>query len=778
MRKKINYVIIVFQKVSAQEVAEMQGKPKILKCIAVLLALCCLFASCSAVTTRSLTAGAEIQAQNAGSSYHMLSGKSASLIKTKFIELLFDEKTYAVSVKDHTGDCEWTSLPTDSNDAAYAFAATLYTKNGIYHLNTQDNSVAFGAASYEKTEDTLTVRYVLSDKKETAGKKYEEINADDVYVSFAVTYGISAQSMTLGIDAGNILCTPGSFVGELSVLPYFGSASPADGDYMFVPDGCGAVMRTDADDVFTADVNIKVYGQDPVFGDETDSAHATVPVYGVKHSGSAFAAIITDGDALAEINASRADKENPPSVGAQFRITQTCKNANSSKINYGVSYDGKITVKYKFLSGTSATYIGMASAAREEFIAQGWISSSKHAEMDTLPFYLTMDGAENGSVLTTTHQAIDILSTLKGKGVNDVVFRYKGIFSGGITQKNLYRSSVSRDLGGLAGMISLYEYAQRQNYSLLIDINMATSGKTYAGGNAASLLGGGDSYYFMRNSLGFRENTNNRLLTRIGATASNEGKAKSNPSIYSSDSKYKMYLMNINRLPNRFSSFLEDELSQYTNGYSVNDLGFLLYSGNGVNRQRAKEIAANEIRTIPNYGSLSVSGGNIYAVYNAEYVTDMAFDTYYPESSLYEPVPFTQAVLHGYSLYNGEPIDASDPLYKYDMLQYIEYGAVPAFEWVFNERSIFCYNGYIVSDGISDVINFYNDAADMLSDLADDTITDHRKVTRGANGESITGVYCTTYSDGTEIYVNYTGSVVTMPNNVIVGPHDYVRVNY
>ncbi len=758
----------------------MRAKSKIIKCILLAVLLCLLFSSCAKKSSGVLTAIRETETENAGNDFHTFSGDVLNALKSEFIELEIDKKNFSVSVRDKSGDYLWNSLPKESNGEAYAFAVRLCTQNGIYNLNTQDNSVCFGAADYIIENNSLTVNYTLSDNRETALKNYDEITKDDVYVSFSAVYTISAQSVRLTIDLGNAECTPEAFIESIAVMPYFGSDSESgNGDYIFVPDGCGAVMYTDVNDAPTDNVKINVYGSDPYIPNETECASASVPVYGVKRSDCAFAAIITDADALAQISASRPYASSPATAGASFRITPTYKNDNDNSIYYGVSYKGKISVVYKFLSGSSASYTGMASAAREEFITDGIMSSSKQDNNGAFPFYLTIDGAdENETPLTTTRQAEDILSALKGKGINGVTVKYKGLLNGGAAQRSLYKSGVNGKLGGSKGLESLYEYTQRQNYSLMLDIDIFSSGKNYSKGKSALSLSGAPGFFTMENSLGYKENVNNRLLARIGSAASAEGKNKSNAAIYGSSSPFEMKLIKLNSLPGLFSSFLEGEFTEYSDGYSVNDAGMTLYSDRSVTRQEAKEIVSKEIRAVLNYGSLSVKHGNMYAVYNAEFVTDMAFDTYYPESDMYEPVPFAQAVLHGYSSYSGEPIDAGDPLYKYDMLQYIEYGAVPMFEWVFNENSVFCYSGYITSDGFSDVINFYNEAAEILSELTDDTITAHSKITADADGKAVSGVYKTTYSDGSQIYVNYTGSVVKTPDNIVVGPYDFVKVKY
>ena len=173
---------------------------------------------------------------------------------------------------------------------------------------------------------------------------------------------------------------------------------------------------------------------------------------------------------------------------------------------------------------------------------------------------------------------------------------------------------------------------------------------------------------------------------------------------------------------------------------------------------------------------VAVENGNIYTLYGAELVSGMNFETYYEESSAYEPVPFVPAYLHGQIHYTGIAVDAGDPLYRYDMLRLIEYGALPFYEWIYENKNIFCYSGYLLNDRAGEIADFYNDAKEIFTPLAKETITDHRKIEKDSDGKTLSGVYCTTYSDGTEIYVNYTGSIIQTPGNIAIGPYDFVAV--
>ncbi len=742
--------------------------------LVLLLFLALIFSSCGKNSEIVIPARDVVTPENAGEKYHTsLESGLKKVVSGSFTDLYIDTGTFSVSVLDKTGDILWSALPSSKNNASYLYSLTLYTENGVYSLNTQDNSIPFGGASYEVSDNALLVDYILSDKKETIRKKYENITKDDVFASFSVKYEIYEQSLKAEIDLGSLKCTPGGFIGEIAFMPYFDSSDKSADDYIFIPDGSGAIMK----DGESGEYTVKMYNEDAFMSNVSSSAGAIMPVYGIKRGDGAFSAIITEGDALASVKTSRSLA--CPYLGAYFTVTPVYNDENSGVIKSGPGYSDKIAVTYKFLSGSNANYIGMASAAREEFIKEGLLSPNLKEDSGRFPVYILVY-AENayGETLTTSKQVEDILSSVKSKGLDDVNVIFKGFLKGGLSNKNLYKTSISKQSGGENGVSDLYDYLKRLNYDFILDVNIMSSGKKYSGSSAQKSITGENAFYVSKNPLGYDENANNRLLSRTGAEAFNEGKSKTNPAVYGDNSPFNMFLLNVNKLPGKFSSFLKKGLNGLSDGYGIDDAGRVLYSGGDFTRQDAENTVREEVKDIINYGDLYVSSGNVYTLYGASYVYDMMFDSFYPESENYAPVPFAEAVLHGSLQYSGEPIDAGDPLYKYDMLQYIEYGASPYFNFVFDEKSIYCYNGYINSDGFSEIFDFYNDAKNALSDLSDDVITGHEKITKDANGKDISGVWKTAYSDGSEIYVNYTGSAVTTLENIVVGPYDFVKVKY
>ena len=749
----------------------MQNLKKILKIASVFLIICIMLSSCASST--GFRTGSVIENTVADKKFHLDSGKYEPVAKNSFTEMSIDKLNHSLVVKDVTQDYKWTAL-NGKNEKGFAFEVTLYTKNGIHNLNSQDNSVAFGASSYEIKDGAVTVSYLISDNKNTASKTEDAMTDEDIFIKLPVKYELKNQTVYMSIDFSAVSHTKNAFISELKVMPCFGSTTNAvDGDWFLIPDNSGALMHLSKNNAETDNIRVDIYGKNPHNVTSEENAAAILPVFGVKHAQSGFAAIITEGDALASVNAVRS--KDVSSVYPSFTITEVSEKSENS-VYAGKSYNGKIEIAYKFLSGNNVTYTAMASAAREEFIVNSELSSGKTEITENLPFNLTIVGAENKNILTTTDQATDILGILKGKGISNIVINYNGLYKGGTSASNIYTSSISKKTGGKSGLKNLYDYTRKQGCTLLLGANILSSGKSFLPHRKAYDITSDNMIFSQQNDLGYNKSASSSLLTRIGKEAYNLGQEKINTSVYSPVTSFDMHIMNVSSFKNNFIKYLDSDITEHTDGISVTDAGILLYSDSKTTRQDAMNDISSMLRAVSNYGTLSVSGGNLYSLYNASYITNMPFDTFYPESDAYESVPFAQAVLHGRIHYSGLPIDAGNPLYKYNMLRYIEYGAVPAYEWIYANENVFCYSGYLLSERLSEVVEFYNDASDMLADISDKTITDHKKITKNSDGEEISGVYCTVYSDGTEIYVNYTGSIVTTDDNIAIGPYDYVKV--
>lgn len=102
----------------------------------------------------------------AGHELHTASTSLKRIAQSGLIELYIDETTYAVAVKETSQNKMWYALPQQDNgkEENHAAVVSLEVLQGgkQYSLNSQDNSVAFGTASYELTDSGLKVSYVIA----------------------------------------------------------------------------------------------------------------------------------------------------------------------------------------------------------------------------------------------------------------------------------------------------------------------------------------------------------------------------------------------------------------------------------------------------------------------------------------------------------------------------------------------------------------------------------------------------------------------------------------
>ena len=706
-------------------------------------------------------------ATNMGFKYHSASENKEKIASGDFLSLYFDKDTTGISVCDNSGNSVFQSLLNESNYLSSMIKITVANANGVYELDSQDSSVAFGTDKTEKTDSGIKTTYVMGSNNSTANKSYENLLQGEIWASVPVEITLSGQDVEFTVNGSEIKTAPGLSVLTVSVMPYFGSSyETSSDDYILLPDNSGAVMHLDKTDGSTSHVDFHVYGQDPAESGDI-SASARIPAFGLKKGGNAFAAVIEKGDSISEIIANRANGTNPFSVYPLFNVTPVRTETDSQDAYLGTPYKGDMSVKYKFLTGSSADYSGMASAVREELINENYLSAQK-SENDDLPFILTVTGSNGGKKLTAVSQAETILSSLKGKGLDNITLNLSGFFDGGVQQKDLYSSGIDSSLGRISDLKKLYYYSSQQNFETYLDVGIFSSSKSYSAADSALAPDNSSLTASFSDPMYYDSQNTTRFYTRAGADVSSGAQNNTNLNSYSSESSYRQYLLAMQRFTPLFTSFTGGRYMSLCDGISVSDAGRVIYSDKGFSREDAKQSVMNMMRSLLNSGKLSVTGGNAYALYGAEN-TYLDFDTFYPESDAYEQVPFSELVLHGYVNYYSDAIDAGDPLYRYEMLRNLEYGSLPHYSYVYSSDSVFYYGYYAEQEKLSEVVDFYRESADLLESLQNKTMVKHEKITTDSAGNDISGVYRTVYSDGTEIYINYNTSPVTTSDNIVIG---------
>ena len=674
-------------------------------------------------------------------------------VSSGFIELRLDEKTNSFGIFDSSAETLWTALPLKTEmgsvNASDSSIITLKVSGGTdtYILNSQDNSVAYGTAAMKKTDNGCVLSYDMFTSPEIASKK--TYSPDDIGFRADVSVTLTDGSVRVGCKWENLTGNSDAFIESIDLLNYFGAYINSEkNNFLFVPDGCGAVINTAVFDESFEALSFAVYGNDPATGAEY-SGSAAIPSFGIKRGNAAFATLIEKGDAVSVINADKATGVTTCNrVWPSFTITPVSYKNNTLYISKNQTA-GEVGLCYRFLSGVNASYSGMASAVREQLIRNGVLSSQKGKATDDIPFFVTLTGMgkksvaslEYMSVLTDFDEAQDMLVRMKNKGINNINVRYRAAKTGGIDAVDVRNSRYLSKLGGSRGFASLYEYISSQNMGLFVDTDLLSSSKDLKRNAAADIYG---------EKLSF--NVHDSIIQSMGSSVKPR------------------CLRKVSEIKNAVISILSDSSGNRTGICLSNSDGMLYsdFSQGGILREQASDIIADTISPLSTSNKVMIDGGNFYKLKNADSIINLPLGTNIAKSGAYTPVPFLQLILHGISDYSGTPVNEAENINE-EMLRCIEYGACPHYKWNYTPISGVGENDiYYYDNTINSAVEFYIRANLALSDIMKARMTDHYKVSDG--------VYCTEFDTGAMIYVNYTDKDVSV-KGIVVESGDFLRVN-
>ena len=477
----------------------------LIKILSIICLVTMLFSACGAdISTKSVRMKSEniIIAENQGDNLHKTAiGNYESVCKSGLIEMFFDKTTMTVAIKDTNSNNFWATLPQPELAKALNSSAVEVTlSNGdenVYVLNSQDNSVAFGNASYTVGESNVTVKYAMSLDAETGKANIDDLKKDQIRADLTVIYTLRDGSFFVNVSMNTLSLPKGVYLEKVKILCDFGAYEQSGAeDYIFVPDGSGALIMTGVEDAEFTPISLSVYGNDLATTDNIQKSNCLVGAFGMKRGNGAFLCIIEQGDSIAEINANRNGENSLNSVSATFKTTDIYREQNKNSVNktYGYTYKNEITLCYRFLSGKSATYSGMATACRENLIRNSVLSTKKvEPQSKSLPLVVSLQGgyinAKNKyTVLSNFAQAKDLMTLLKAKGVNNAILRYNGLYGNANNGSNSDFGDFVNELGKTKEFNELYSYLNSQKFSLFLDTDILTYSYT-SSKNATNLNG-------------------------------------------------------------------------------------------------------------------------------------------------------------------------------------------------------------------------------------------------------------------------------------------------
>jgi len=544
---------------------------------------------------------------------------------------------------------------------------------------------------------------------------------------------------------------------QIDVLRCFGAAGSDEEGYIFVPDGCGALIylnngRTDypiySEPIYGADRSIPVEQAVPY-----EKQPNCLPVFGMKKGETAWYAVIEKGEAVASVRADIArtrDSYNVVLASFSTMSRMLIDTGGGKVMTYQPSlYRGDIQIRYFFLSGESADYVGMAKGYRGYLIAKHGL---KRVDENSLPMFVEFVGAVTKVqpvmgvpvtvpvALTTFEDATTAVRELLGAGIENIKVRYSGWLSGGLLHDFPARAAAEKALGSFDQFRRLVEFLDKESVDFFPDVRFleVTTRNT------------------VLDALDIRRDTA-RFLNGLMATVSEYDPVTLTPSGVNA-----RYILSPSALPDLVDSFLKDYLRYGNKALSLGDLGAEVnadyHRSRFVDRQRAREIIEEQCKKISQAAGLRTlfTTGNAYVFPYARHIVDVPTECT-GHGLENEAVPFYQIVVHGLIDFAGAPINSVADTRK-AKLKAIETGGGLYFRWITGDVSI------LKGTDFADLLNV------EYQRWRDDAVAMHLEVSgalKPARGRLIEnhekladGVYRTTYDNGYAVVVNYNNTPI------------------
>lgn len=558
----------------------------------------------------------------------------------------------------------------------------------------------------------------------------------------------------------------------LSVLPYFGAAGTEEQGFMFVPEGGGSIINFNNGKVTQNGYYANVYGWDmaTVRTAVVRETRTYYNVFGMSKDENSFICIMEKGAPYAAIQADISGRNNSfNNVNAVYNIT------HREQYNVSDKYNGNMFVyedslaqeslinRYCFVD--SGSYVDMANA-------YGQYLQNKYSEYFVLnddaeaPVAVEIVGAVDKVTqvcgvpvsrplrLTTYKEAGEIVQELKGEGFNNMSVKLSGWMNGGIQQKILKDVNLISDLGSKKTLKNFIANANENGIPVYLDgiTNYAYDSNVFDG-------------FF--------------VFTDVARLVSKE-KAEIYP--YSAvtysqrDSQDPHYLLKptiIEKMVNNLTKTANDMGANV----SFRDIGFELSSDfnreEPVSRQTMLESQAAQVKAIHDAGTgVMINMGNDYTALYADIVTNM--DLSGSEYTIIDAkVPFYQIAVHGYLNYTGEALNLTQNEEE-EILKSAEYGAGLYFtvmrETAFAlQKTLYTeYFGADYSAWHDRMVRIYTRYNSELGHTFNQRMVNHELMTEKLS--------CTTYEDGTKVYVNYNYEDCVTNDGKKVPARDYLVV--
>lgn len=553
---------------------------------------------------------------------------------------------------------------------------------------------------------------------------------------------------------------------SINLLSYFDAANTSDQGYIFIPDGSGALINLNNNKLDRSSFDKPIYGPDYSINRRQELINEEqiyLPIYGMKKEDRGFLAIIEDGDAIADILADIAGRNDSYNkVSSLFNLSYIAKTSLPGQhwtfmnLYQERLYNGGISVRYKFLEDEDNNYAGMARVYQDYLIDKGVIEPLKTPER--IPFLLELIGAIDrkkpvfglpltvSEPLTSFEDSKTILKELRENNINDIILNYRGTLKGGLDPYYPYSISFDKTLGGKKDFLKLQNYLKENDISLFTEMSVlnASDKKFKHSRDAARFI--------------------NRRPAQIYTEAIDEYAYQRGIGDF-------RYIVSADSLDSILDNHLNDYRNYNINSISFRHLGEQLNSDynrkNLIDRQATLDIIQGKMDMLKNNDiNIVLSGVNEPFLKHVDFILDLPMDS--SDYNIFDQsIPFYQMLIHGFIPYSGEAINLAKN-YRYNFLKSVETGAIPYYTWIYREPSIIKktddyddLQSVYYKDWLNQALSFYSSREELLLEIYNKAIVDYEELDPG--------VTMISYEDNINLIVNYNDSERNIKGHKIPG---------
>ncbi len=539
---------------------------------------------------------------------------------------------------------------------------------------------------------------------------------------------------------------------SVELLPYFGSEQSKDAEgYVFVPDGSGAVISlSEKQNGVKRIYDKRVYGEDlltPSNLQTTYEQDIKVPVFGMKCGENAVVSIIEKGAESASICASApcqlvdgATAYSRCIYRANGNVDVTMQNGSKTSSLFMSEPDNdfkKYTVKYNFLVGDKANYVGMAEKYRDYLKKNGLKDTSSGENRLHLDLYGGILKQSNFlgipyktiEALTTYDQAKTILEKYNEKDIKAISLGLKNYSKSSIKEMTEIEFGMLGNLGGKKGYKTLLSYAEKNGIDVYSYADFFSFSKS---GNG--IRGNSTKVYSLQKS---------PLRLKNFTIVDNYRVSEDSPISFVRPTKYKSAALKL----------VKNASKADVKGIALDDISSNIisdYSKSYVSRVDSKKMILSAVETIGNKYTLVSSSSNDYMWKYSKTITDIP--TYSSKYIIFDyDVPFIQIVLKGTKDYSTLALNLSSMSTEI-FLNAVESCSNIKFDGIYAKNSAI--NGTKLGDVFGanykswfDIsVKWQNEIKKVYNAVEDSKITGH---------SVIDDVTVTVYENGVRVYVNY-----------------------